>query len=884
MANPFAKWAITPPTEQNPFAPPPAAPPEQQPQAGAPAPVIDDNNVFRDMAPPQQAPQMRTWWTEVRGKRIQFEAPEGSSKAQVRALAKKAGVPDPENRSIQFGKPPEGPTASQQENNYGPIGTSIHQGVDFVAPFVDELAAGSTAFGQLMLGDTNFSDNYMNNLRYLEDRAANSEQMYPGEALGGKIGAFVSTLPAAAELQFLKGKNLLTTSLKSGAFTAPLAAANTYLSNPVDDRWNGVPESAAIGLGLGLGTPLAGKTIEVLGRRIDQRLGISDFMRRMANRFSRNPRSAEELANQAASEVMAARVPQKPSDMRERFDAFKEAGHEPTLVNVVDETGRGFIGSMARRPGPGRETAQRAYDARRLSAPERIDRNMAEVIAGTTDDPALQAQLKRPVDEVLTDLTEKRSSDIEAAMAPIRNEPVPLTPRMVEILDTADGRRAIARAMRTVTDRDTLEAMKALPGLLKQVGQLDPRLPPAARQQVMDQLLQGKGLTVDIADRLARKFNAMADSADADAQRALRSFAREIRDETRQASPAYSKAMEQYAGTSKRMAAIDTGEQFLAPKTSDEFVQRARGLSDENPTTTKAQPTMEGGSFRTENKGDGMHSFEYTTPDGRTIKGRVSFDPNNPKDAAIDIDPKEGSGLSFDQWAGANNFGPQLVRDLGRHVANAFPEVETVGGYRVSGARRAAGVDMDAEVNLNRFRDTTTEPSERQLAMQGARRATQRATGENISAAPGVARKIAVSPEQSARNNALFGPVNADKLERMMAITEKDLRDYAQIAPGTNSQTAIRGVDDEMAKGALEAMAHIKSGNPLQGALALLRAAGVREQDASRIVEMATDPAQTEQLIELLEKSYGRDTGAKIGRMLGLPAAVTEAQVIGGSR
>jgi hypothetical protein len=176
------------------------------------------------------------------------------------------------------------------------------------------------------------------------------------------------------------------------------------------------------------------------------------------------------------------------------------------------------------------------------------------------------------------------------------------------------------------------------------------------------------------------------------------------------------------------------------------------------------------------------------------------------------------------------------------------------------------------------------QPSDKQRAMQGARRAVQQAAGENISAAPGVARKIAVSPEQSQRNNALFGPVNADRLERMMAITEKDLRDYAQVAPNTGSATALRGIDDDMARGALEALAHAKTGNIASAALAVLRNVGVRDQDAARIVEMAVDPAQTDNLINLLERSYGKQTAAKMGRLLGLPVVNVESRAVGGSR
>jgi hypothetical protein len=747
MTNPFAQFAPRfgpPPAEE--VVPAPAPAPEPPP-----APVVND---FAEFAPPSdQPPAMETWTTELRGKKITFQAPRGASKAQVRAAAKAAGVPDPQNRSLQFGDTSDKPTLAQQEQKYSPVEAAVHQGVDFVFPFVDEIAAGinSVATG----------NSYTDNMRELEFLSENTDREHPFWSNAGRVGATLGAIPMAVGSRLLQGGNWINTSLRTAAAGAPLAGVHAYASNPVDDRLNGVPLATALGAGIGLALPGATNLLASVGRRADQRLGISDWARRTFGRAT-----PEESSTRAAVDVMAARVPQNPVEMRARVQEFRDTGHEPTLVNAMDESGRGFVGAMARRPGPGRETAQRAYDARRLSAPERIDRNMATVIEETTTGApagtAVAAELRRPVDDVLRDLTENRSQEIEAAMAPIRNNVVPLTPRMAEIIDTADGRRAIARAMRTVSDDATLAVMRGLPALARQIRQIDPRMPPATRQQIIDQLLQGQGLTVDVADRLARKFNAMSENADSDVQRVLRGFARDFRDEARSASPEYGAALDAYSTASRSIDAIETGGEFLATNQADDFARRV----------------------------------------------------------AV-----------------------------------------------VEGVPPAPGV-----------------PSDRQRAMQGARRAVQRAAGENISNAPGVARRIAVSPEQHVRNTALFGELNAERLERAMAITERDLRDFAQVAPNTGSATALRGQDDEAAAGMLQAVASIKTGNFAQGALALLRSIGIRDQDAGRIVEMATDPAQVDQLIDLLERSYGRQTAAALSRVLALPTITTVARTTGGSR
>jgi hypothetical protein len=884
MANVFAQYAPRGTQPFQPLAPTPAAP------ASTAAPVGD--NPFAGMATPQTQeqyaePEMETWWTTVRGKRVQFQAPKGANKVAVRAAAKQAGVSDAANRSLQFGKPPEGPTQEQKDMALGPVTGAIERGVDFVAPVVDELAAGATAAGlnPWRRPDPNksFGDNYTNFMRQSEDVSNATDLVHPTATRVGRIGAFVGSLPVAAQAKFLQGANWLNTSLRMGVAGGVYGGGNAYANNSVDDRWNGVPLAAGIGTGIGLVTPAAANIVGEVANRVNERLGLSDMFRRYVMR-----QPAAQSAEKAAIDVIAARVPQNPAEMRVRAQEMRDVGHEPTLTNVVDESGRGLIAAMARKSGPGREAAQRAYDARRLSAPERIDRNMAAAIEADAGDPAVAAQLKRPLDKTVADLKEQRSAEMQAAMDPIRGEPVPLNPRMFEILNTADGQRAISQAMRTVTDKPTLDAMRSLQSMIRNSGKLiDPRLPPAVQEKVMAELAGKSGMTVDIADRLARKFNAMADTAPADAQRALRGFATELRDHARTIVPKYDEALKKYSTTSKSLDAVDTGSDFMTPNAADDFATRAGKLDNTNPTVKEAQATSPGSKFSytttPDRTGGVMHDFTYTSPSGEEISGRLGLRPGD-KEAAIDIWPKKSdrSGLSLRE--GSNRAGPSVVKDIGRHIAREFPDINVVGGYRVSGARRAAGVEMDAEANLDRFRTERKLPSDRQYAQQAARRAVQQRAGENISAAPGVARKIAVSPEQSIRTNALFSPLTADKLERAMGVTERDLRDFAQIAPNTGSATAIRSQDDTTAVQALATMAYLKSGNVAQAALHALRTIGIRDKDAATIVHMAIDPARTDELINHLEKSYDKQTAQKIGRILGLTTAQQTGRNIGGSR
>jgi hypothetical protein len=536
MANPFAQYAPRGAQPFQPLAPTTAAP--------APATAPGGDNPFAGMQPPQSAqppandqPEMDSWWTTVRGKRVQFQAPKGADKIAVRAAAKQAGVGDAANRSLQFGKPPTGPTPEQQSDAMDPITGAVTRGVDFVAPVVDELASGATALGlnPWRRPDPNksFGENYTGAMRDAEDVANATDVVHPTATRVGRIGAFIASLPLAAQAKFLQGSNFLNTSLRMGAAGGVYGGANAYANNPVDERWNGVPLAAGIGTAIGLATPAAANVVGEVANRLNERLGISDAFRRFVLR-----QPAERSAEKSAVDVIAARVPQNVKEMRTRANEMRDVGHEPTLTNVVDESGRGLIAAMARKSGPGREAAQRAYDARRLSAPERIDRNMAAAIETDAGDPAVAAQLKRPLDQTVSGLKEQRSTEMQTAMDPIRGEPVPLNPRMFEILNTADGQRAISQAMRTVTDKPTVDAMRSLQSLIRNSGKLiDPRLPPAVQEKVMNEIAGKSGMTVDIADRLARKFNAMADTAPADAQRALRGFATELRDHARTSVP-----------------------------------------------------------------------------------------------------------------------------------------------------------------------------------------------------------------------------------------------------------------------------------------------------------------------------------------------------------
>lgn len=145
------------------------------------------------------------------------------------------------------------------------------------------------------------------------------------------------------------------------------------------------------------------------------------------------------------------------------------------------------------------------------------------------------------------------------------------------------------------------------------------------------------------------------------------------------------------------------------------------------------------------------------------------------------------------------------------------------------------------------------------LARATARRAVEQAAGENTASAPGVARRIANAPEQQARNRALLGEQDAARLEAGMRAEAKTNADLQFVAPNTGSQTQLRTADQEglgRAVGLIEDLA----GGPRRwvGMVAeRLKTIGLSDEQAAAVADIATDPAQLNDLMARLARQPG---------------------------
>lgn len=202
---------------------------------------------------------------------------------------------------------------------------------------------------------------------------------------------------------------------------------------------------------------------------------------------------------------------------------------------------------------------------------------------------------------------------------------------------------------------------------------------------------------------------------------------------------------------------------------------------------------------------------------------------------------------------------------LGRSVRG--PTAEASPGYADAlegyGAdtrlQQAAGVGEDLmRPNTDEFADAARAlgPQERDLALASARRAVERRAGENTSAAPGVARRLADAPEQQTRNAALMGPERANAFQGAMREEARAVENASAIAPRAGSSTFLNAADDgNMVREGAGAVGDLFRGR--WGSLGLRvydawRTRGMDDSQIEQLVRVAIDPAQTDDAIRAI--------------------------------
>lgn len=202
-----------------------------------------------------------------------------------------------------------------------------------------------------------------------------------------------------------------------------------------------------------------------------------------------------------------------------------------------------------------------------------------------------------------------------------------------------------------------------------------------------------------------------------------------------------------------------------------------------------------------------------------------------------------------------------LANDVRRPTANAVPGYRSALDEYGAESRLMEAADQGEDFllrNTDEFVDEVAGPGQpgNELARATARRAIERAAGENVSAAPGVARKLATAPEQLTRNQALLGPDDAAALEAAMGAEARVVRDLSDVAPRTGSQTNLREADAEQVSGFVNAVQTVAQG---RGAIVAalvnrLKTAGLTDADAQAVADVSTNPALLDDLVGRLER------------------------------
>lgn len=157
-------------------------------------------------------------------------------------------------------------------------------------------------------------------------------------------------------------------------------------------------------------------------------------------------------------------------------------------------------------------------------------------------------------------------------------------------------------------------------------------------------------------------------------------------------------------------------------------------------------------------------------------------------------------------------------------------------------------------------------PEEQMLARATARRALEARAGESIGAAPGLARTVAMAPEQQARNALLLGPGDAATLQNNLYRESMAVRNAGDVAPRTGAKTAATLMDAQAAKGVQDAVGtglDVYTGNHvgfLRRTVNWFATRGINDAEASKLARAAIDPAQLDDVISYIERRYGPQT------------------------
>lgn len=874
---------------------------DELPPPPPPPGFTQDANVPMDDKPVAQSPEELVRLSD------QFFK-ERRSAQEIRDLTQRSGftLGDEDNAKLDeydawLAQNPEGvpnfktlPPAPAPETS---AGGAFWRGLQDMALFggADELEAAAGAVGNkigTVLGLNNstadFGDIY-DAIRNEREGLVDADKEEHGTARGfGQATGIVPTfgLPVG---RIAKEANYLRKGAMAGGVGAGYGTLGGALGAEPGQRLEGAGEGAAVGGTLGVILPPALTSFGRMAMPILERTGLAN------------------LGREAYSGVnaLARRAGLDPVAMMAKAREYREAGVEPALVDVVDDSGRGVFRAAASKMTPGRELAER--EAKRRSV-------------GLQDSVAEAADIIHPNRKsskaIVEDITKGRNFLADDQYAQIRDVSVPISTDITNVLSTGEGRTAVRMAERLLPPEER-EALRQVQSAVQTLSKLDPRLPASARAQIERQVMGDTKFTVDMADKISRSLLGRANTGgNPGAERILTQLGRTIRNAARQAEPRYGQALDKYAEQSSLADAVEVGKNFLKSGNADDFAAEFNALSAD-PTQLPKIRDVQGSLSIKPVEGDpyGAEHLTYTTPDGRTIDATISkmddfLDEHDIEEALqaayretgeyIDMSPDMVESLHKagmdDQFADylegaynrieaamnarkgdsgqyvididkigdwgerANSFGPGVMKDIVQELRRQRPNINSLIGNRVTGAKKNVfGAEGYAEVSI--VPKLFPGPSEQDIARASAAETVRTAASESPRAAAATADKLAEGAAQGRRNEALLGTERANRLSATMGGRVRFARNARDIAASTGSQTQVRAQDSAAADDIMGFAAAAATGGKsalISSIKNTLSGFGMRDVDAERLIRDGLDPTKLDDAISYLARRVGK--------------------------
>ena len=634
---------------------------------------------------------------------------------------------------------------------------------------------------------------------------------------------------------------------------------------------------------------------------------------------------------------LGARAPQDPAEMRRIAAEMEAAGVPPRPVDVVDESGRGVIRHAASEMTPGRQAV--AQDSRQVA--EEVQNR---VRAAANEHISANPNTARQIAEDITGPegmpgAGSRGDNMEAAIGPVRGEPVAITDEIKSILGTREGQAALRGAEGLMTDpadraaaRQVLAAAKAkrvdaedlfrkeVKGWDDLPGQVKDAYRAQRPELVSPDPWEGVTLSVDTADKFARAMQGRAKTTPG-LERVARAFGDAIRGDARAANPVYDNALKNYAAESGVAdAALGTGKfrgSSFMDDSADQFGSRVARATSEPAAARLPNPdapsVFRGGRPYDEvNHPGGV----YTTPDraaaqdyadmwefGEADKGSQNVEKLY---GALKKAADEDAVAAAAERAGVDPYDQDVVDVFDPEFADPAQIQKIVADLKSQGYDGArmpgqgfGAEDVDTHVFFNKSDLSRKAPlgeptlSELDALRARARDEVSQRAGDNAGrGARQVARQLSQGAEQQSKNALLLGPEKAAGLQRRMAAEETRAANSEFINPNAGSKTNVSG-RDAMVDGFADAVGLIASAGsrwgPIHAAARWLKQGGIRNVDAERLARdaISDDPTRLNAAIDYLEsKGLARARASRFVSVLaaGLAGRAGGAAVDDGAR